>query len=68
MESGENGTILLTLPEVRYTRTVRIEAEKNPYTITYHLDSSGDSAFTLTYPASHLRVNTAAGSAEFMAA
>ena len=62
MESGGNGTVLLTLPDVRYTRTVRIKAEKNPYTITYHLDSSGDSAFTLTYPASHLRVNTAAGS------
>ena len=62
MESGDNGTVLLTLPDVLYTRTVRIKAEMNPYRICYHPDPSSGESLTLTYPASHLRINTAAGS------
>ena len=59
----DSGTVLLTLPEVRYTQTVRILAEQDPYVIRYHLDGASDpeAVLTLSSPATHLRVNTAAG-------
>ncbi len=61
--SSEDGTVLLTLPGVRYTQTVRILAELDPYVIRYHLDGASDpeAVLTLSSPATHLRVNTAAG-------
>ena len=67
LETDPEGQVLLTLPGVRYTRTVKILAEKNPYVIRYHLgrEEKGEGPETVlerTYPASHLRINTLAGS------
>lgn len=69
LETDPEGQILLTLPHVRYTRAVKILAEKNPYVIRYHLGKEGsgngqEKVLERTYPASHLRINTLAGSRE----
>ena len=69
LETDPEGQILLTLPEVRYTRAVRVLAEKNPYVIRYHLGKEGsgkgpEKVLERTYPASHLRINTLSGSRE----
>ena len=62
MERSAEGSFTLTLPSVSYTRAVRVTAQKNPYTIRYHLD--GKRILEKSYPGSHLRINTMSGSGE----
>ena len=69
LETDPEGQVLLTLPGVRYTRTVKILAEKDPYVIRCHLGKEGspdgeETVLEMTYPASHLRINTPAGSGQ----
>ena len=70
LENAPDGQVLMTLPEIRYTRAVRILTVKNPYTIRYHMEKEGsgdgeaETILERTYPASHLRINTLAGSRE----
>ena len=67
-ESGD-GQYTCTLHDVRYDTVVSIFTEENPYTIRYEANggtaasSSGltDSFTAISYPASHLRVNTEQG-------
>ena len=69
LETESEGQILLTLPGVRYTRTVQVHAQKNPFVIRCHLGREGspdgeETVLEMTYPASHLRINTPAGSGQ----
>ena len=71
-ESGD-GQYTCTLHDVCYDTVVSILTEENPYTIRYEANggtasaSSGlaDPSATISYPASHLRVNTEQGTRLF---
>lgn len=55
-EPLSDGSAMISLPEVRYSTVVTVAAEENPFHIRYH---DGDFCEEMTYPATHLRVNTA---------
>ena len=65
LEEAKDGGIRITLPNLRYTTMVSVLTEKNPFIIRYHLGKDGkgsDPVREISYPAAHLRVNTASGS------
>ena len=51
-----DGSVEIALDDVRYSAVVTLTAEQHPFRVRYH---DGNTTEEITYPAHHLRVNTA---------